>query len=467
MSFAYHGNWCGPGWSDGRRVQSTTGFAPSIDEFDETCRQHDFALSGGRGDLDADLEFARLNFGRGEKRTLAAVAVLSRALVDQMFADNKHQPPKSLGTMTKPALRGTASKQKNASNNNRQVAAPVAIGSVMRAVKTQHIQTKNGAILRGSDFLSTVEGNGVTTFGVGKSALLSPAYMLSTFLGNMARSFEKYRWKRLRVHYVPKVATTANGQIVMCSSHSVSEPCLQGESGTFLQRAMSQGNAAMGPLWMENFIDIECSQQWYMVDPATTSDPDDAIAEELQVYTQTSVSGQVGYLYIEYEVEFSQLTYQPHASNIPIPTGPGVRATLADVSAVNAINDDWLLNDPTGTLNLGSISNGSIFRAVFDLQGSAIFTGGTFGSGIGTVLYSHTTTAAITAVVSPLPLAGGLTLYLVVNGSALSVYSTFEGAISGVGSGQTAFRLASTAVGSYSFDCALVRYGNATLPTVQ
>jgi hypothetical protein len=470
MSFPYHGNWCGPGWSDGRNVPSTHGFAPAIDEFDETCRQHDFALSGGRSDLRADLKFARLNVGRGAKRTVAAVAVLGRALVDQLSAVNKNAT-QHLETMTKPALRGTAKQQprntRNPTPHNRSVAAPVAIGSMVRAVKTQHIQTKNGAILRGTDFLSPVEGNGVTTFGLGKSALLSPAYFLSTFLGNMARSFEKYRWNKLRVHYVPKVATSAAGQIVLCSSHSVSEPCLQGEAGTFLQRAMSQGNAAMGPLWMENFIDIDVKKTFYMVDPTTTSDPDDAVAEELQVYTQTAVAGQVGYLYAEYEIEFSELTYQPHAAILPLSTGPGLRATLTEQNAVNAINDDWALIDPAGTLGLGTTNNGTIFRAVLDIQGSAIFTGGTFSAGLGTTLYSHTTTAAITAAVSPMPLVGGLTIYLVVSGSLLYAYSSLESAVSGAGSGQLAHRLASTAVGSYNFDVAIVRIGMALLPTVQ
>lgn len=469
MTFRYHGNWCGPGWSDGRYTASTPGYAPPIDEFDETCKQHDLALSGGRRNFGADMTFVTSNIAKEPKRSLAAALVLGRATLDLLFAENKSNDTTT--TMTRPNLRGMSkNKQKDVKRpaaHNRSISAPVAIGSIVRAVKTQHIQTKNGAILRGTDFISPVEGQGVSTFGLGKSALLSPAYFLSTFLGNMARSFEKYRWNKLRIHYVPKVATSANGQIVLCSSHSVSEPCLAGESGTFLQRAMSQGNAAMGPLWMENYIDIDVKRSFFMVDPGTTSDPDDAIAEELQVYVQTQISGQVGYLYAEYEIEFSELTYQPHATLIPIPTGPGVRTTLTEVSAVNTSGDDWTLQEVGSVVNFTTTPNGSIFRAVFDLQGSAAYNGTSFSTAFATNNTNRTNLTTLNSTAVAIPLFGGSTLYLVVAGSRVLVYASLEAAVNGIGSGQIFHNSTSTTTGSYLFDLALVRYGITQLSTVQ
>lgn len=465
MTYAYHGNWCGPGWSDGRRVTSTHGFAPAIDEFDETCRQHDFALSGGKRNSSADMTFIRKNLLKGPKRGLAAVLVGGRLAVDVLTAANKTN--KSLRTMTKPALEKMTKKSKHKDKPLEKARAPVAVGSVFRSVKTSHTQTKNGSVLSGSDFIGAVEGQGVSTFGIGKSALLSPAYFLATFLGNICRSYEKYRWRKLRIHYVPKVSTSLNGQVILCSSHSVSEPCLQPEAGTFLARAMSQGNAAMGPLWMENYIDIQNGSSWYMVDPTTTTDPDDAIAEELQVFVQTQTTGQVGYLYAEYEIEFSQLTYQPHSTSIPISTGPGVRVILTDTAAINAPNDDWSLNDNSNALQLSNTPNGTVFRAVFDLQGSTCYTGSTFGSGFKTTTVTRSNTTTIVTNSTALPLVGGTTVYLLVNGTALNVYTSLEAAVNGSGTGQIFMSNASTVVGAYNFDAQLVRQGISSILTVQ
>lgn len=361
-------------------------------------------------------------------------------------------------------------KQNNVSKagmKSRSAGAPIAIGTVVRSTPTKHTQIKNGAILTGNDFISSVEGSGDGGFTIGKSALLSPAYFLSTFLGNMARSFEKYRWKRLRIHYVPRVATTATGQVVLCSSHSVSLPCLQGESGTFLQRAMAQGNASLGPLWMENYIDIKCGNEFLMVDPGTTPDLDDAIAEELQVYVQSSAIGQVGYLYADYEIEFKDLTYQPHASVIPIPTGPGVRARLVDVAGINAINDDWNLSDVDGTLSAAVTGNGTIFRAVFDRSGSLTANPATFANQLVVGISGRTNTTTFQTDTSNLVMAGGTTLYLVIAGSRILVYTSLEAAINGNGTGQVFFRTATTSSGNYFFDCAIVRYSAASIATVQ
>jgi hypothetical protein len=218
---------------------------------------------------------------------------------------------------------------------------------------------------------------------------------------------------------------------------------------------------------MENWIDIETKRDFKMVDPATTSDPDDAIAEELQVYTQSTVVGEVGYLYIEYEIEFSEITYQPHASSIPISTGPGIRVTLADQNAVNAAQDDWCLVDPANVLSLASVPNGSIFRGVFDLQGSAAYTGGSLATGFLSLLASRSAATVLTVGTVAQPLAGGTVLYLVVTGVRILVYTSLEAAINGIGSGQIIMSAISSAAGSYQFDLALIRFGLSTLTQVQ
>jgi len=479
----YHGNWCGPGWSNGASQASVRGTAPSTDEFDETCRQHDFTYAD-HGDLrSADLLFARQNFGRGVVRSVAAVGVgmqgLLRSHDEYLPTIYQSQETETMVTKTSQKLRGASSQQMGAkktpvkepsgprqANGLTVSAAPTAIGTAIRAVKPYMTRSLTEGRIAGRDFIGTVEGQGVATFGLGKSALLSPAYFSSTILGNLARSFERYRWNRLRVHYVPKVATTVTGQVILCSSKSVSEPCLSPESGTFLQRAMSQGNAVFSPLWSPTYIDIDCTGDWRLVDPATTSDLDDNIHEELQVFTQVNTVGQVGYLFAEYDVSFSEPIYQPHSINIPIPTGPGVRTILSDTAGVNAVNDDWVLND-AGPLNLAGTANGTIFRGVFDLQGSTAATGTTFANMINASTYVHTTTAATGVLTTPLPMVGGTTLYFAVNGTTLYVYSTLEQAINGVGSGQMFFRTASTLGGAYNFDMAVVHYGNSINPTVQ
>lgn len=340
------------------------------------------------------------------------------------------------------------------------------IGTMIKATKPIVTRSVESARMLGRDFIGTVEANGVATFGIGKSALLSPAYFNSTVLGNLARSFEKYRWNRLRIHYVPKVATTATGQVILCSSRSASEPNLQPEAGTFLPRAMSQGNACFTPLWQPAYIDIDCNSDFKLVDPTTTSDIDDCVHEELQVYSQAGVAGQVGYLFAEYDISFWEPIFQPHSTAIPLSSGPGVRITATDNVPVNAIGDavTWSL---TGA---PTVAIGTIFRAVVDIQGSTALGGLTLNNQYATNSYAHATTATFeVGALTPLPIVGGITLYLAsMSTGFFHLYTSLEAAVNGSGTGQVYHRFVSIAPsGSYNLDIATVRIGVASLPVVQ
>jgi hypothetical protein len=485
-----YGNFCGPYWSDGQWQESVIPTLPAKDELDATCRVHDEVYARGGDLLDADRTFFRSNFGKGVLRTAFAIPVgiqsvlraseilpQSRNRESTLTTNQKTQShntnmakqmrtTKNRGTPPNPTKSAPRAQKKESGLLMSRSFPPTSIGTTIRMGQSTVQRTTDSARLTGKDFVGTVEGNGIGAFGIGKSALLSPAYFSSTVLGNLARSFERYRWNRLRIHYVPKVATTATGQVILCSSRSVSEPNLAGEQGNFLQRAMSQGNAAFSPLWTPSYIDIDCDAGWRLVDPTTTVDLDDNIHEELQVYTQVSAPGQVGYLFAEYDISFKEPIYQPHSTAIPLASGPGQRVTLGDTANTKSPLDALILN-PTGTNFNAIATNGTIWRAVFDLQASTVPAGSSFANGYLTNITYRTTTVLSTSSTQLMPFQGGTTVYFVKNDNFVEVYTSLESAIVGNSSGQLFYNLATTGFGIYVFDIATVRIGVASLPSVQ
>lgn len=75
---ATHGLYCGPGWSDGDYQSSVCGYATAVDEFDQTCKEHDCAYAKYGPHAEADHAFHDSNVGRGIKRTFAGRIVLSQ-----------------------------------------------------------------------------------------------------------------------------------------------------------------------------------------------------------------------------------------------------------------------------------------------------------------------------------------------------------------------------------------------------
>jgi len=74
MSFAYHGNWCGPGWTarqwkDAKDLTEEDYNVEAIDALDQACKNHDIAIA--RGDPDAHHTFYRETADLGVSATFA------------------------------------------------------------------------------------------------------------------------------------------------------------------------------------------------------------------------------------------------------------------------------------------------------------------------------------------------------------------------------------------------------------
>lgn len=390
------------------------------------------------------------------------------------FNTNETNMPSANGRKTN--LRGSGqqpAKQQNSSQSTRNrnaiitKAVPAAIGTSIRMAAPKVVRNGNIARISGRDFIGTVPVATTTGFGIARTALLSPAYFASAFLGNLCRSYESYRWEKLRIVYVPACSTATTGSIVLASARSITQPALSGELSNFLPRALTQGNASMMPLWEHGYIDIDCSdREWKKVDPTTTTDIDDNVHEELQVYFSSATALTSGYLIAEYECTFNEPVYQPHSTNIPISFGPGTICAFSENSAINAAADDWNLKCDSG-LDLSSIPSGTILRSVLDLVGSVAPTGATFNNLLNAAVFSHSTTTAFGVQTVITPLVGGMVFYLVTDSATVKVFSSIENARTGIGSGQLMHRTATTLAGTYRMVVTLVGLDPGTMTSVQ
>lgn len=62
MSFAFHGNWCGPGWTAGKYMNAEDASeldfeVEAVDKLDQICKYHDIAI--WRANKESDPERAR------------------------------------------------------------------------------------------------------------------------------------------------------------------------------------------------------------------------------------------------------------------------------------------------------------------------------------------------------------------------------------------------------------------------
>lgn len=89
----YHGNYCGPNWSAGKRQPSVADSdVQPIDDFDASCQQHDRAYALSKDLKGADIKFYKENIGKGLKRSIAALAVGAQSLLRKKRKINNMAP---------------------------------------------------------------------------------------------------------------------------------------------------------------------------------------------------------------------------------------------------------------------------------------------------------------------------------------------------------------------------------------
>lgn len=487
----YHGMYCGPNWSDNEFQESVCGFATAIDFFDQTCKDHDCSYHLGENQTDADFKFAFDNLTpTAPKRLIAGIGVGMQGLArlhDKVLFTNKLYPPMSKrlrgadaskraqatnGKPLQPRMRGATRKGvaggASRSNSNGSIVsrgAPVAIGTTIMSSKPRVRTIPGGVIATGRDFGGNVYSASATTYNCAATLPVSPAFFLAGVIGNLSRSYERFRFRYFRVGYLPAMPTSDAGQIAITSSKTIKEPFLNGAADSFLGRALAQGNSAIGPIWQPLSLDVACDSSFRVCDHLVDGDLDDSIAEEVQVYTSTLTTKIVGSLVVDYEVEFLDALYQPHAQWLPVWTGPFYRSAFVDDGAVNATTDVVLL---TNTTVAATSITGEIYRAVFQQIPSTLPTGPVTWGAVWTVATQSATTTTTTSVTTVnVPGVDGSTFYLLNRNDSFVLYASLENAIVGGINGALCYQTATTVAGTYYFMINLMRIPPASLTTVQ
>jgi len=246
-----YGLYCGPGWSDGKEQNSVVSYTPAIDEFDQTCKEHD-AVYAQEGDLhNADQVFYDANFGKGITRTTAALLVKGYQIykgpkeklvwgkdtnLSEMTGNKKSQ--KNGRTPTTKSSNNKAEKKhkkketvvvtlppppRTRKENNgtkvtkmsRYVTAPVAAFDLMGGNKFRENQRKSER-LTGSVILTTIKFSSTDVEGQVNYVIdITPKFLApQTRMAINTQLYERIRCNSLSFRYVNSSSSQTSGQFV-------------------------------------------------------------------------------------------------------------------------------------------------------------------------------------------------------------------------------------------------------------
>jgi len=226
-NFKYHGNYCGPGWSDGKYQNSVEGKSKPVDKLDQLCKEHDESYARGEDLLQADIKLAyrallldpKLSVGIAGQALLRKLGIMVRhgkrkggqRLKPKEKAQVRRIAAKASGR-TKRRRNGGFRRRRSGVPNRSQ---PLRRGGNIRGRVTRNNSTTN-AVVVGEDFIGSVTTSSTVTVGTVTNAFaLSAESWSGTRLQQYFNMYERWEIENMSFWYEPVVATTEPGSLVM------------------------------------------------------------------------------------------------------------------------------------------------------------------------------------------------------------------------------------------------------------
>jgi hypothetical protein len=395
----YHGNYCGPGWSDGKYQDSVVGLLEPIDEFDETCKVHDAAYASNDDLRTADLKFAKDNImSLNPKRVAAGLMVGAQGIF--RANDSRTSPnPNIMSSFRGAAMpskinsikAGRPAKSKKKSPRLEQtsevltfrkqrsgvtrVTAPAGISTQFRPITTVKTMVGDGVCIKTT--ILSGRASAATQGTVPQIVYSYPLTPLSTNnaeIQQMCQLYEQFRINSITLHFHPYQGTSSGGEVMLIVHEDAVNILPNSDASTFYSRALSGTNAVLTPLWCPVSLTPSIDTTWKLVDSYNASTIKEFTSGFVYMLTDGTTSIP-GYLAMDIDLQFANMKYNPRNIVSGSYQGPSVVLTGTLTSAVSAAGTNFLM-----TFGGAAFTSGDIYHTTFNVNGSTPPTGTTFGN---------------------------------------------------------------------------------------
>lgn len=321
---------------------------------------------------------------------------------------------------------------------SRITTAPVAIGNSMQGAKAQVINLPGGNVrVVGRDYAFTAIGTGtaVDWRPVGGFPL-TPACFVSSTLRAYTQIYNKFKFNKLICHYITSSPTSSAGDVMFQVNKNRVDPCANYDASSFLNYALSDPHTVIGPQWTNHTCVITPSTPYRTIDIGLSPDLDYQSQGEVFLYSKTpeDTLDSPGYVVIDYDITFGELSVHPRAGVLPNPNLLYFPYQLIlNTGTSYTTSQKLVLTD--GTLGLGNTTitkitstpnyrSGDIYKFNIDLTAS------TFSAATGSMTSATFMSELINGGTAALAITSGYTLYMCVYSStAIQLYATITNAM--------------------------------------
>lgn len=275
----------------------------------------------------------------------------------------------------------TKNRARKAMQKSKKNGLPIA---EMVAMKSKSPTKSN--IYKGRDFIATVELPAVITAAnqVRANVPIAPGRFNGSRISLLARAYEKYRFRSVKMIYEPSVPTTVGGQFVMYFDLDAKDvPAVDSGTTTVIRNAMAHQGALLANVNAKHTVSMPIKPGLTDFFTGVADGPEQLYYQAVFWIVATAglngtgapATGAVGSLFVEYEVMFEGEQMKGTA-------GDAVEGGLP-TSLVAAFQAAGVGTIP---ITLGTVGVPVLFNGVSVLGQTATVPDGVYGGSFGTVL---------------------------------------------------------------------------------
>jgi hypothetical protein len=292
--------------------------------------------------------------------------------------------------------------------------APVAMGNSVRGSAASTVNTRNGCLVKGRDFMFTPIGTGtVSTWVMVGGTPLTPVAFGDSMVRQYLQVYQKYRWRRCVVYYITSSPTSSTGDVMFYYGKNRDSVFLNQTSNFLLPFVLSDPSTVIGPQWTNHVAELQVEGTWKSTDYGMEAAVNNYADGELFLLSKTTTTDSPGYVLFDYEIEFSETQISPRLLALPLARTQynNLALTSSGAKTAGAIAN---FNTGSGTTLSGTTSTlppgffGDVFKIIFDITNST-FTTGSAGSLISSQMGNGNSQTLL--------LQDGFTVYAVVDGN--------------------------------------------------
>jgi hypothetical protein len=269
--------------------------------------------------------------------------------------------------------------------------------------------------------------------------------------------FQKFKINKLVAHYITSSPTSQAGDVMFYYERDRNAPMIDYSNSSFLPFILSDPHTVIGPQWTNHSAAITPTKEWKTTLFGNQEDINEDASGTLFFFSKTNAANSPGYLLIDYDIQFKELSINPRSGTLPVARAQSSFICFQRLAA--AITVDTQFN--TGSVTAGkTISNttstavsgqtdGDVYKVVFQISASTLVNAAWIGVTTANLLQF--------APSNTITLDDGFTCYALVSGGTWYLFPTYQNALTSTGALQYG---TTSAAASYSICAEAQLVGN-------